>query len=471
MRHGESLGNQNKIIQGKTNDYGLSDKGKKQIEEIAQAHLKELNGIDKMIVSPTKRTIQTAETIQNCLDKQVPTEINKNIIEFNPGILAGNTHQCNALKYPQYYAIWKKRGDLDGIPGAEKGKALQARVLSFLMDYIDKEEFNDVVVSHAGYLRCLVNTIKGRDRTTPIDSSNGAIHILENPLKNLKIQQKNRAMASKVYIVDTFEDKYVVKIKNRPIQKEDILEKHLLQRMKKKIPDLPTVLNISNTEEGSIKVLEFLDGEHIYGKLSTEELQAMTKKVKKMHQVLKTMPTDHYKIVDLHETMKEKAKHSKNRYVVQTAKEILSDKRNIQKMKKSSTCLVHSDLNRDNILFDNEHQDIHIIDWESVKAYPKDYQLACFLASSVLIEDGSMKEVMQLAHQFQFPIDENYLLFLMKIRIFEGLYYFAENENEYTKSNPKVSREILKKYFIANEKINRYQEKKRQIAKVECKER
>ena len=78
---------------------------------------------------------------------------------------------------------------------------------------------------------------------------------------------------------------------------------------------------------------------------------------------------------------------------------------------------------------------------------------------------------MQLAHQFQFPIDESYLLFLMKIRIFEGLYYFAENENEYTKSNPKVSKEILKKYFIANEKINRYQEKKRQIAKVECKER
>ena len=140
-------------------------------------------------------------------------------------------------------------------------------------------------------------------------------------------------------------------------------------------------------------------------------------------------------------------------------------------MRRSKYCLVHSDLNRDNILFQKQEHgtNVNIIDWESVKAYPEDYQLACFLASSVLIEDSNMTEVMRLAHQFKIPIDENYILFLMKIRIFEGLYYFAENKNEYTRLNPKVSREILKKYFIANEKISRYQEKK--LRRIECKER
>ena len=415
--------------------------------------------------------METAQIIHNSLDENVPIETDKTIIEFNPGILSGNTHQYNERKYPKYYEIWNKRGDLDGIPRAEKGKALQARALSFLMNYIDKDQFNDVIVSHAGYLRCLVNTIEGRDRTTPIDSSNGAIHIIEDPLKDLKIEQKSRAMASKVYIVETYEDKYVVKIKNRFIQKQDILEKHLLERLKKKLGELPTVLNLSNTKKGSIKVLEFIDGEHIYGRLSTEEMQALLKKVKKMHNALKTISTEHYEKVDLYNMMKQKAKNSKNSYVLKTAKEILSDNKQIQKMRRSKYCLVHSDLNRDNILFQKQEHgtNVNIIDWESVKAYPEDYQLACFLASSVLIEDSNMTDVMRLAHQFKIPIDENYILFLMKIRIFEGLYYFAENKNEYTRLNPKVSREILKKYFIANEKISRYQEKK--LRRIECKER
>lgn len=451
----------------------MSAEGKKQIEEIAKKNIQVFNGIDKIIASPTKRTIETAQIINSNIEKSLPIEIDENVIEFNPGILAGNTHEENALKYPEYYEIWKKRGDLDGIPHAESGKELQARVISFLMQYIDQDEFNDLIVSHAGFIRSLVNTAEGRDRTTPIDSSNGAVHVIEDPLRNLKIQHKNRAMASKVYIVETLEGKYVVKMKNRPVQKEDVLEKYLLRKIKPGIGDLPTILNLSNTKDGSIKVLEFLNGEHKYGNLSEEDTNALTQKVRQMHDILKTIPLEHYEKVDLFEMMKEKANHSKNQYVKQLAQEILSDDINIEKMKKSNLCLVHSDLNRDNILFDESQKDtkVNIIDWEGIKAYPEDYQLASFLASSILIEDGNMKEVMNLAHQFESPIDEDYILFLMKIRTFTGLYYFAENKNEYTSLNPKASREILKKYFIANEKIHKYQNRKKHIKELESKER
>ena len=473
MRHGESLGNQKRIIQGRTNDYGLSEIGKKQIQKVAEKISNEFEDVDGIIVSPTKRTIQTANIIRDKIGKPIPMEIDSSIIEFNPGILAGHTHEYNAKKYPKYYKIWKQRGDLDGIPRAEKGNHLQARVIAFLIRYIEKEHFNDIIVAHAGYNRCLVNTIKGRDRTTPIDSSNGAINVVENPLENLKIKHKNRAMASRVYIVETVEDKYVVKIKNRPIQKEDILEKHLLERLRSQFCELPFVLNLTNTQEGSIKVLQFLEGKHVYGRLNDQQKKVLTQKVKKLHDALRKMSTEHYKKTELAQMMKDKVKHSKNKYVIKLAQEILSDNRNIKKLNNSRYCLVHSDLNRDNILFDDDQNElnVHIIDWEGIKLLPEDYQLACYLVSSMLIEDGNMNEIMKLAHQFKWSIDESYLLFLMKIRIFTGLHFFAENKNEYTQSNQKVSREILKKYFIANEKIKIYQKKKRERIKIESKER
>ena len=389
-------------------------------------------------------------------------EINESIIEFNPGILAGNTHKYNQENYPKYYEIWKKRGDLDGIPYAETGKNLQARVLAFVMNYLEKEDFNEIVVSHAGFIRCLVNTLEGRKRTTPIESSNGAVHIVDDIFKNLKIEQRQRAMASKVYIVETADSKYVVKLKNRPVEKEDILEKHLLKRMQEGNIKLPTVLHASNEKHGSTKVLEFVDGKHKYGRLTEHELEALTQQVKRIHQLLKKESIEHYPKVDLYEMMQKMAENSKNEYVIKTANEILSDKKNIEKMKQSKKCLVHNDLNRDNILFNEQDNDleINIIDWEGIKAFPEDYQLASFLASSILIEDGNMDEIMKLAHKFNSEVDENYIAYLMKIRIFTGLHFFAENKNEYTKSNPIVAREILKKYFIANEKINMYQKSK-----------
>ena len=176
---------------------------------------------------------------------------------------------------------------MDGIPRAERGNNLQARVIAFLMRYIDEENFNDIIVSHAGYNRCLVNTIEGRDRTTPINSSNGAVYMIEEPFKNLNVEHNNRAMASKVYIVETVEAKYVVKIKDRLIQKEDILEKHLLERLSLKFGELPFVLNLTNTQQGSIKVLQFLEGNHIYGKLSEEEKKALKQKVKSLHNAIR----------------------------------------------------------------------------------------------------------------------------------------------------------------------------------------
>lgn len=150
----------------------------------------------RIVSSPYKRAIETSEIIAETIG--IPIVTNEKIIEFDSGILAGNTHKENAELYPEYYRIWLERKDLDGIPGAEKGNELQARTLAFLMEYYEKEEFVDIVVSHAGFLRTLINTAKGLPRTTPVDSRNGAINIIDNPFEHIKSTEETMKITKRI---------------------------------------------------------------------------------------------------------------------------------------------------------------------------------------------------------------------------------------------------------------------------------
>ena len=131
-----------RVIQGTTTNYGLTEKGREDIKEIVAENLEELSESDKIIASPYKRAQETAEIISEFTGKEI--EVEPIIHEFKPGILGGKTHDENASLYPEYYKIWQERKDLDGIPGAETGKELQARALAFLMKYMDKDSYNDI---------------------------------------------------------------------------------------------------------------------------------------------------------------------------------------------------------------------------------------------------------------------------------------------------------------------------------------
>lgn len=446
-----------RVIQGTTTNYGLTEKGREDIKEIVAENLEELSESDKIIASPYKRAQETAEIISEFTGKEI--EVEPIIHEFKPGILGGKTHDENASLYPEYYKIWQERKDLDGIPGAETGKELQARALAFLMKYMDKDSYNDIVVSHAGFLRCLINTAKGRIRTTPVDSRNGAITVLENPLEKLDIEHKSRAMASKVYVVKTTDDKYVVKMKNREIKVEDREEKRILDDIQFHVKGLPQVLCLfDNCDRTCTKVLSFVNGESVFGKLDSEKLDVLMNKMTQINEFLSHEKNHKYPKEDLIEVMKKLEESSKRDYTKKYARSILSDSKNINRLKESEYCLAHNDLNRDNILFynDNGAEGVNIIDWEGIGNFPKDYALATFLSSAILIEGYEVKECLDIAKRMESNIDPDYLTFLMKIRVFTGLHYFAENRNIYTQSNKDVSKEILKKYFFAAEKLDRY---------------
>ena len=56
-------------------------------------------------------------------------------------------------------------------------------------------------------------------------------------------------------------------------------------------------------------------------------------------------------------------------------------------------------------------------------------------------------------------MDLGKILFFMRIRTLEGLYFFREGSNDYVSSNKKVSNELLKKYFYASEILQREMKK------------
>lgn len=448
------------VIQGRKTNLGLTERGKIYIRDVVKQNIKKLSTGKRIVSSPYKRAIETSEIIAKETGLQIITS--EKIVEFDSGILAGKTHEENARMYPKYYKIWVERKDLDGIPGAEKGSELQARVLAFLIEYYDKEDFSDIIVSHAGFLRCLINTSKGLARTTPVDSRNGAINIIDNPFKYLKVEHKDRAMSSKVFVVETFDGKYVVKLKDRKLLPEDYEERRILNLISTDLGNIPTVLSLVENENSAIKVLKFVSGDTIYGILDESRKKALIEKFCKMSDVLMHIKSKVYKPIDIYEEIVELEHGIKHTYVKKYSQSILKDKVNKSKLESSKYCLIHNDLNRDNILFKKNEDgsvSVNIIDWEGLGLYPCDYQLASFLVSAILLEGYSVEETMKIAREIDSNIDEGFVTYLMKFRIFKGLYFFCENRNIYTVNNQKTSNEILKKYFLAAEKVDKYIEK------------
>ena len=451
VRHGESIGNASNIIQGKNNNYGLTNDGKKSILLKTKENLGIFKCADRIIVSPYKRTAETAEIISK--ETKLPVFLNENIEEMDAGILSGIKKESAKKDFPEYYEIWKNREDLDRIPNAETGEELQARVIGFLMQYYDKQEFCDVVVTHAGFLRSLVNTIENRERTFNFPIENGAIFQMQDIFRNLNIEKKDRAMNSKVLIINTVNGRYVVKLKTGELKQQDYAEKELLEDLK--IENVPKILSMQNYEDNRYcKVIKHIRGEHKYGKLTDAEYNALIDSEYKLSIMLRKQKNKKFNVSNLKEIVKKIYLESKNEYIKTLAKKILNSKYSLLIENVDDYVLSHNDLNRDNILFEETEKDkvkANIIDFESLEYAPKDFQFASMLASGLLLEGESLDKIEKTICEKNKNLEK--ILYLMQIRTLEGLHFFADNMNIYSSNNKQASIDLLKRYFYASEKI------------------
>ncbi len=146
VRHGESEANVVGLFAGQKEDSVLTEKGREQALVTAQ-EIKKVHSIDRIISSPLKRALETAQIIAKELGIN-PEDIiiEKQITEYDMGSLTGTPfHKISSLL-------------LTTAENAEDPESFKERVISFVKSLQNSNE-TILLVSHAGVGRIL-ETVK-----------------------------------------------------------------------------------------------------------------------------------------------------------------------------------------------------------------------------------------------------------------------------------------------------------------------
>ncbi len=146
VRHGESEANLAGLFAGQKEDSVLTQKGREQALVTAQ-EIKKVHSIDKIISSPLKRALETAQIIAKELGIN-PDDIiiEKQIIEYDMGSLTGTPfHKISSIA-------------LTTAEHAEDPEHFKERVVSYIKKLSTSND-SILAVSHAGVGRIL-ETVK-----------------------------------------------------------------------------------------------------------------------------------------------------------------------------------------------------------------------------------------------------------------------------------------------------------------------
>ena len=105
VRHGQSSFNAKGLIQGRTDDSLLTDKGYGQALKAGKA-LSKIN-FDKIYSSPLVRAAETAKTIQKSFNKEQNIVYDENLLEVDLSEWSGLKIEEIKNKFPEIYPIWK----------------------------------------------------------------------------------------------------------------------------------------------------------------------------------------------------------------------------------------------------------------------------------------------------------------------------------------------------------------------------
>ncbi len=430
MRHGVSEGNKKRIIQGQLDSYALSEMGRTGIQKIALDNKEILSDVYHIWSSDSLRANETANEVISHLGLDMKVHTNELLREMDPGILSGLTHEEADNLFPHYYDIWSSRGDLDGIPGAESGKQLQARAIAFLQFILDQEKPDSKVllVTHAGFLRCFCNTCRGKERTTPIDVSNGCIHVVDE-----KVFLENRILVrqgedKKVYKVNTCNGSYIVKVYYQP-------KNQLKGLYDRQFADCGAVLCQYCSGDYMVVVMNYYKGEHYHGQLNDELLKKAWQHIYTVQENL--IDRKCFDCISLEDKLDHCVTMIDNPVVKRIGKQCIEYCRSISSKNRKN---VLYDLHRDNFVLSEGNWEA--VDFDGILEAPSEYLLACFIAAFILIEQKNVnidwvKEIC-LREEYKFEIVRR----LVSVRLYMGMCYFERKFD-------KKSRELEQKYVEA----------------------
>ena len=171
VRHGLSSFNEKGLIQGRTDDSYLTDKGYEQALRSGEA-LSSIN-FDKIYSSPLVRAAETAKTIQKNLKGENNIEYDRNLLEVDLSKWSGLTINEIKNKYPENYLLWKndpenlklKNDDnLTYQPIKELYTQANKFIKGILKNNLEKDEANILIIGHNAILRCLILSLIGRPK-------------------------------------------------------------------------------------------------------------------------------------------------------------------------------------------------------------------------------------------------------------------------------------------------------------------
>lgn len=141
-RHGETLWNRDRKIQGITN-IGLSDLGMEQAKKLALSLQNEK--LDAIITSPLERAYETARVIGTYHNLRIAVE--KDLRELDVGGLEGLTFPELMVRYPEFLGQWMLDHASVVMPQGESLMEVQERVWPVIQRICENAK-NALIVSH-----------------------------------------------------------------------------------------------------------------------------------------------------------------------------------------------------------------------------------------------------------------------------------------------------------------------------------
>ncbi len=157
MRHGQADNNVNRILVGRHIESHLTEQGRKQVEYAAQ-DLKNVP-IDKVVVSPVIRAVETAEII--CKETGSSYEIDERLYEIELGKLVGMNFDEVVSKYGNLFLKFYDEHDpaLESF-GVEPFISVKKRVKSLLEEAVEKHVNRNILcVTHLDPIKAAISTI------------------------------------------------------------------------------------------------------------------------------------------------------------------------------------------------------------------------------------------------------------------------------------------------------------------------
>ncbi|MCB9370298.1 histidine phosphatase family protein [Candidatus Woesearchaeota archaeon] len=428
LRHGHSVGNQRNIVQSDNYDFGLSSIG---INEVLALKMRleigrEINPTC-ILTSPSKRTRETSNILNENLRLPI-LELNC-LKEVNPGVFEGEKKEL-AKTYPEHLKTWERRGDLDSIPKAEKGTETQARALYFLERYLNEETspllHDELIISHAGFMRVLINTVYGRNRNFLINSAHNYLHQIKfNPWERLLVENLVLAKNSESFKITTNESEFIMKrISNLDPDINDFQFSISKEINKSGIIISPMLYTEPNLNGTTVQIYRYLTGTHINSNLNQEQERNLFSLIENLNQRLTKIYSSGFRIPQeiqsLESIIRFIINNSDSEIVKNEGKEILTSSEFLSAINREKN-LIHYDIHKSNIVFENNRPSL--LDLGSFCIAPNEFQYASLLMPYFLLEEGENFNYRKYLNYFS-QTNPKELLWLMRARNYFGLNFF-----------------------------------------------